>query len=141
MQSGICWGAVVLLVGCWVGCGGGDPNGRVKISGQVRLDGQPLKEGSILFQPLGPDKTTMTGAAIANGTFSLDAKDGAVPGEYQVAIEASDSEHPQKNSLGMTIFPPLILEKYNTKTELKVTVTAAGPNEFKFDLEPMPKPR
>src|SRR5437588_8921371 len=54
--------SATILAGC------SDPNGPQAVRGFVKLEGQPLKEGSIVFVPL--DKQgTQSGAGITNGEY------------------------------------------------------------------------
>jgi hypothetical protein len=68
------------------GCGEGRPE-RVRISGQVLIDGQPLTHGYVRFVPT--DARASRGELDSNGRFELgcfEAGDGAVPGTHRVEI-------------------------------------------------------
>lgn len=72
------------------GCGDGRP-ARVPISGQVLIDGEPLKYGSIQFVP--ENARASQGRLDEEGRFSLScfgAKDGAVRGVHQVVVTARE---------------------------------------------------
>jgi hypothetical protein len=74
-----------------VGCGDSRP-ARVPISGQVLIDGEPLKFGVIRFIP--DDGRPSSGNLDANGRFTLscfDDDDGAVLGHHKVAIFANEA--------------------------------------------------
>src|SRR5688572_16449451 len=71
------------------GCGKKDSRaGRVQVSGTVLRRGQPVAEATVIFEPLG-NTPAATGTTDAAGRFALttfDTDDGAVPGEYKVAV-------------------------------------------------------
>ncbi len=63
------------------GCGGG----LVSVTGTVTLDGKPVDEGSVSFQPAdgnGPSG----GAPVKDGRFEVTP--GLKPGEYKVSVRA-----------------------------------------------------
>lgn len=69
-----------------VGCGAPEPS-RVKVAGQVRLDGTPLQAGEIQFVPV--EGRPALASIEAEGRFSLfgnSAREGVVPGRYKVAV-------------------------------------------------------
>ena len=73
-----------------LGCGDGRPP-RVTVSGQVLIDGEPLKQGNIKFVPEGARPSA--GTIDENGRFTLtcyDGNDGVIPGTHRVQISASE---------------------------------------------------
>lgn len=79
--------ASIVVVG---GCGDGRP-GRVQVSGQVLIDGQPLSYGSIRFVP----SSGRPGVAKLDdeGKFTLSTYgkyDGVITGEHAIAINGSE---------------------------------------------------
>jgi hypothetical protein len=76
------------------GCG----NGLAQVSGQVTLDGQPLRGGAgdirvtVQFQPTSGVGSTAIGLADEDGNYSLatGSQDGIPPGEYLVTCTASE---------------------------------------------------
>jgi hypothetical protein len=73
------------------GCGDGRP-ARVPISGQVLIDGQPLKFGVVKFVP--DQGRPSSGKLDADGRFALhcfDDADGAVLGHHHVAVYANEA--------------------------------------------------
>lgn len=132
------------------GCGGeGNSLGRKAISGNVTLDGKPLAEGAIRFEPMknlsGSAPATTSGGMIKDGKYSLPTDQGLPAGLYAVSITASapvpplaPGEDPMK--LG-TLPPPksLIPPRYNTNTELTAEVTDQT-TTFNFELESTSKP-
>jgi hypothetical protein len=115
--------------------------GTVPVTGVVTYQGQPVAEANVTFQS---DQRGSFGTTDAEGRFRLqtfEPDDGALPGEYRVAISKVhitvpefDEGHPQY------VAPPppkhLIPEKYaaaNT-SGLKASVVAGKENEFTFEL-------
>jgi hypothetical protein len=81
------WAAVAVAVALTgPGCGGG----KVKVSGVVTLDGQPVEGAVVAFIPVDPGKGQMAhGTTDKEGVFNLSTSrpnDGAVPGEYKVTV-------------------------------------------------------
>lgn len=80
------------LVVIAIGCGDGRPK-RVPVSGQVLIDGAPVKGGSIQFVPEGarPSSSDLDG----EGRFTLrcfEKDDGAVTGTHRVKMAARAME-------------------------------------------------
>ena len=126
-----------VFVGFVIGCKPPNPDGRLAITGTVAVNGTPIQEGAIAFEPSGsPAVKTPSGAAIINGKYSIPADKGLVAGEYTVRIHGSrntgkvDESDPMKP----VIYEQLVPEKYNTFSKEKVTVDA-GATKFDFDLQ------
>ena len=86
--------AVVLTICSLVGCSGEVINrpAPVQVTGIVMHNGSPVEGANVIFQPAGHSYAA-TGRTDAMGTFKLtafDPEDGAVPGEYKVAILKSE---------------------------------------------------
>jgi hypothetical protein len=120
--------------------------GRREITGSVKLEGQPLKAGSIQFLPM-QNQPTRNGGEIADGEFRLSPKDGLLPGQYLVRITAGDGKTPANEEQagapgGSTniVSVDMIPEEWNTKSMKQVVVQADGPNRFDFDI-PHANPR
>ena len=115
-----CSGLLLLIA---VGCGGASGPEMVTVKGSVTIGTKPLPLGDILFQPTDPSRTP-SGGTITDGAYSLKA----IKGDYQIKITAA-REVPGKTKMGPSGKPVPVLEeyipkKYNTKTELKATVSA-----------------
>jgi hypothetical protein len=119
-----------LLGGC-----GGPANGGVPITGQVTLDGQPVKEGAISFMPV-DGKSASAGGKIIDGKYEC----AVPPGEKSVTIYANrvtgqqprDPSNPGGEKID--IVEQYIPAKYNTNSTLKITVPAEG-GQFDMKLE------
>ena len=85
---GTTWLAMVALATV-AGCNS-NPK-RVAVSGQVLIDGEPLKYGQVVFVPKGSRPSTAD--MDENGRFTLtsfDPNDGAAPGVHQIAVYANE---------------------------------------------------
>jgi len=115
------------------GCGGRSDIGRV--SGTVTLEGQPLANARIVFQPQ-QSGTASYGMTDAEGHYTLQHSndvEGAVIGRHTVSISTfmagdPDAEPPQQTS------EERVPAKYNAMSELTAEVTGAN-NTFDFALE------
>jgi hypothetical protein len=115
----------VILMACLAGCGKTGPE-LAPVTGRITLDGQPLENADIVFQPDG-SKPPSTGRTSADGRYELAYKRGVMGGMIG------------SNTVRITISPevvsnpPSIPARYNTESELKKEVKS-GQNEFNFDL-------
>lgn len=111
-----------------LGCGGGDVG---YVGGTVTMDGAPLPDALVTFQPEGGRPSY--GRTDQSGRYELiytrDEK-GAVPGKHTVSISTLQEGDPDE---GTESVPEKVPAKYNTNTELTREVEP-GPNEFDFDL-------
>lgn len=132
---------LALLLGvlvCQAGCGGGAPRipGLVPVSGNVTLNGQPLKEGAVTF--VASDGQTIYSGLIANGRYTLAAttnSPGALPGEYRVAVKGpSPTMDAEGKPVAASDAVPSKFEQTAT-SGLSATVPASG-GEIHFDLKP-----
>lgn len=91
----LCLGLVIGLVGC----GGGDAGpARFHVSGKVTFDGQPVKFGSIQFDPDTGNKGPQGAAEIRDGSFDTRKKGtGAISGKVVARITGLQGE-PQPNN-------------------------------------------
>jgi hypothetical protein len=106
-----------------------------EVTGQVKLDGQPLDNALIQFDPVSGG-TPSNGRTDTQGAYTLKYSrdvEGAVIGEHKVSIstyaeEIPDAEPPVPAS------PERVPAKYNLKTELKRQVEE-GSNTIDFELD------
>jgi hypothetical protein len=68
------------------GCGEGNPDGRVGVSGRISFQGKPLSNGRIVFAPAKGTPGLAAGGKVEAGRFQIDADDGPTAGEYQVTV-------------------------------------------------------
>jgi hypothetical protein len=130
---------LVCLTGLAVGCGDGRQVGTV--SGRVTLDGQPLADARVNFQPVGDARNTGIGSfgkTDANGDYSLTLIDekgqGAIVGTHRVMIKAvpagKGDPTDDKARAGGDRVPPA----YNTNSTLTFEVKP-GHNTADWKLE------
>jgi hypothetical protein len=124
------------------GCGGNttpvDTLPRQPVSGSVTLDGKPLSEGKIQFDPAeqGRVATAFAVADIKDGKFTIEKAQGPVPGKYKVSISSRTSPHIGAGDMPGTApkqEPEKIPTKYNTQTTLTKEITTEA-NNFEFPL-------
>ena len=122
--------AQLLLVAVFAGCGQSGPQ-VAPVSGQVTLDGRPLVNADVSFQPDGSQRAS-SGRTDADGRYQLMFKrgqPGAIVGEHTVRIWVSRE---------IVRNPPHIPARYDTQSELRREVKPDD-NEFNFDLTSNPK--
>jgi len=135
------WG----LIGCLlsaalvlVGCDSRQRPPLAHTSGIIRVDGQKVKHGYVVFIPdrsagtVGPPARGI----IKNGLFphlsTFDDRDGAVVGRHRVCIYVFDS--PREGS------PQLLPARFNTATTLTITVQPVERNFHEWELQTGPAP-
>ena len=81
----------LLLIAGLVGCGDGRPS-RSPVSGLIKIDGAPLKEGSIGFKPVAGGRAARGRIEAGRYTVTTYTKgDGLPDGEYFVTVEAFEA--------------------------------------------------
>ena len=138
-RNRIAFAARATIVVCFsaMGCGGSDSTmGRVE--GVVRLDGQPLQSGKVIFQPQAGRNAL--GTIDSDGTFTLrtgDA-DGALLGTHKVGIVAFQGANPGRPDPTGPRQPlkMLVPERYLAPGTSELTYEVkAGDNHAEFDLK------
>jgi len=133
-------GFSLILTGC-----GSD---YASVEGTITLDGSPLSNVSVVFEPRGTEGTSAFGSTDSNGYYELlttEEQSGAMPGEYVVRVrspepaffgienepESPTAEAPEAefNEKYVNAVP----EKYSAGSELTATVEP-GSNTIDFDL-------
>jgi hypothetical protein len=143
--------ALCLAAGC-----GGTKSGMAPVSGQVKLDGQPLEGAQIMFTPSAPQSgskdasTQSAGVTDKDGKFSLisfDAGEGALVGKHTVSISKSTGTTADGKAIDPNLASVaadmassavaaagLVPAKYNQNTILTFDVPAGGTDKADFDL-------
>lgn len=127
LLAGLCVLGLMMITGCG---GGGDSVKTVDAEGTVTLDGQPLANAEVEFQPVAGGSPSY-GKTDASGHYTLMFtmnQDGAMPGENKVRITTGGQEDDAGN-----ISEETLPEKYNVNTELTATVEKGG-GPYDFDL-------
>jgi hypothetical protein len=113
--------------------------GRMTVSGTVKLEGQPLSDARILFDPL-DNQGTQSGAPIVDGEYQVPRDAGLKPGKYLVRITAGDGKTPTNEqeaggpSNTNIVSIDRVPDEWNVKSEKQVEITASGPNKFDFEI-------
>lgn len=137
-----------------LGCGPNDGlEPRLPVSGRVTYNGEPLPRGSIRFEPEDPNAARPATGLIEDGRYrltTLTPGDGAIPGQYKVAItarEVMDVSEVEKAAEGGTFeqtavaaasdeAASLIPPKYALPTTSGLTANVEkGSTRFDFDLQ------
>ena len=90
------WAVIVTAFALTVsGCGG---DGKVRVSGVVTLDNQPIEGAIVTFIPTDKEKGAIAhGTTDKEGNFKLTTTkpdDGAFPGEYKVTVVYAEGAEP-----------------------------------------------
>jgi hypothetical protein len=112
------------------GCDKSGPN-IAPVSGRVTLNGQPLVNADITFQPEGAGSPS-SARTREDGSYELGYKRGvagAPVGKHIVRIVVSSE---------VVRNPPKISAKFNTNSDLRAEVKS-GKNNFDFDVSAEPK--
>jgi hypothetical protein len=120
-----CPACFVILMACFAGCGKSGPE-LAPVSGRVTVDGQPMENVDVTFQP-DEMRPASYGRTDADGHYELGYKrgvQGALLGQHTVRIKVERSLVPN---------PPHIAPQFNSQSELRREVKA-GQNEFNFDV-------
>jgi hypothetical protein len=125
---------VVTLVFSLTGCNRENLPGLGKVTGTVTMDGKPVPEAMVSFEPVDGSAAPAMGRTDGTGLYELyysrTAK-GAKIGEHAVRI-TSYQEFGEDDA--RQIKKETIPSRYNVKTELKATVNR-GQNKIDFDLK------
>lgn len=126
---GLRWVGVGLVVVGALGCGRSGP-ALVPVEGQVTYQGQPLKTGSLVFQPDAAKGNTSTltpsGTLGPDGRYKLYTQErpGAPPGWYKVGVVAQEA--PPNDPYAMR---SLIPQRYGDPqtSGISIEVSASAP--------------
>jgi hypothetical protein len=133
------WSLVILdLVGC-------SASKIAPVSGRVTLDGKPLENVHVAFQPIArPGDVNPGGGSYgvtnAEGRFTLLLVEGEQPGAYigkhRVEITARSAPIPDNIDLAKRPTPKVFVpEKYSRNSELTFDVPPGGTSEANFELK------
>lgn len=141
--------AVISLAVCiaTIGCRPSEHANVVPVTGRVLFNGEPLKYGSIIFQPAHGQPAR--GEILPNGDFTLSTYrvgDGAAVGRHKVRVTCYTSQDPSQkkeasaasDSLGDSLIP-LRYTSFDT-SGLEVALLAGGNKPFVFELKSEPSP-
>ena len=132
---------MIVCAGLVAGCSS-KPYGLAPVSGIVTLDGKPIENARVSFQPQGGTKTNpgpgSYGFCDAGGRYELQTirdEPGAVPGSHTVRITSpGPKSDPGSDSDAGSAFKDPIPMRYNYKTELTFAVPEEGTTTADFKL-------
>ncbi|QDT69332.1 hypothetical protein MalM25_22680 [Planctomycetes bacterium MalM25] len=134
--------AVLVPLALLVGCGGEFQ--MAPVSGVVTLDGEPLANASLYFQPqrTGADPVVgppSIGVTDEQGRYNLRAQSsdtGAVVGEHRVSISTFESRmvDPQNSDRVEIVSEERVPPRYRSPSELTYSVSRGGADDANFDL-------
>ena len=135
-------GILVASLGMCLGCGGN----LATVQGNVTFDGQPVEQGSIVFEPA-DGVGQVAGGTIQNGKYLLASEGGVVPGKMIVRISAVKATG-RKVKAGPPAPPGTMVDEvsqfipaiYNENSTLAIEV-APGKVTQHFELRSQPLPR
>lgn len=135
-QLRFCYGVLVLALLLCLGCGDSGPE-RGYVEGTVTLDGEPLPQAMVTFQPETgrPSYARTDDQGHYELSYTSDKK-GATLGKHRITISTfvqGDSEAEQAEGEGIKGSPEKVPAKYNSSTELSREVVA-GDNTIDFEL-------
>jgi hypothetical protein len=130
-------GGALAATGAWclllAGCGSSDFG---SVSGTITLDGKPLPDVSVSFDPQWAEGTAAFGSTDGNGRYELittaDNK-GAMPGQYVVRVRSPDPVDFDENGNLLEAYVNAAPDKYGAKSELTAKVEP-GKNVIDFAL-------
>lgn len=138
MRSLMCAGLVLALITTMAGCSGAPDDAPllVEATGMILMDGQPLADASVSFNPTSGNRGA-SGRTDAEGRFVLSygGSDGCPLGEHTVSVSTREMILDEYGGVeGMK--EETIPVRYNSQSKLKATVDAdAAMNNFTFELE------
>ena len=121
----VCWAALV------AGCSSEAGPKLHTVSGTVKFDGQPLKEGRITFQMTGPGGRSYTGP-ITDGAYKVQAEAGSARVEI-IASRPIPGKFDKSNGTPEQMGEMYIPKKYNSASTLKADIKPES-QEIPFDL-------
>lgn len=121
----------LVVLAAIAGCGG--PVDAI-VSGNVTIDGQPLKQGEIIFEAT--DGATIPGSAeIKDGQYQL----MVAPGKKVVRINASRPNGIVDPLMKTEGSEPMIPAEFNTQSKLTANVKAGKQAGMDFQVTEIPK--
>jgi hypothetical protein len=136
--------AVIVSFAAAAGCDGGPS--IAPVSGTIYMDGKPLPNVDIAFQPIGSEQNPNPGRGStaktdAEGRYALKIDgtvDGAVVGRHRIVISSSQTTavDPETGSAdGAPVEREMVPPEYNYQSKLEFEVPAGGTNNADFQLD------
>jgi hypothetical protein len=147
MNKNIIFFAFVMLSCVLIGCNKSvGLTGLVSASGELRLNGEPVDNATILFYPVGQTRAA-SAVTDKNGNFNvmtLNPNDGIYPGDYIITVtkieqhgeiieDSRDEKKPPIDTREIIYFLPSKYSELDT-TDLKITIPKNGNNNIALNL-------
>jgi len=123
--------ALTLCLPLLAGCGGERP---AEVSGSVTIDGKPLPDGEIIFEPADGVKTPAA-AKVKDGVYTV----MVLPGSKKVKVTASRPPKKRDPVLGDAAREPSIGPEFNDRTTLTFDVQPGINAGANFEVKELPK--
>ena len=129
-----------LVTGVVGGCSQGPV--PVGVTGEVTLDGKPISEGRVRFEPLDAKQGQSRDVAIHEGKFALPASEGQLSGlEFKVIINAFRKTGRKYPNADMAASYDEVIQylpdQYNSASTLRAVISPdEEENHFEFHLKP-----
>ncbi|WP_442482543.1 carboxypeptidase regulatory-like domain-containing protein [Aeoliella sp. SH292] len=126
----------VITVLSLTGCSRTDTFPLGSVSGTVTLDGKPLPDAFVNFQPVGgPGSTAITDDQGRYSLNTIDGEPGAVIGLHKVTIYSAHSTEAASEDESIVRTPKEIIpDKYNYDSKLTFEVPAGGTSSADWAL-------
>ena len=131
-----------VLLGLSLGCGGEFP--MADVSGVITLDGQPLENATVFFQPrrsssnpiVGPPAIGVTDDAGRYEVTTHKLGSGAVVGQHVVSISTFETrmKDPKNSDALEVVSEERVPKRYRAPSELSFEVPSGGSREANFEL-------
>lgn len=126
------------------GCKAPNPEGREDVTGKITLNGKPLENGYIIFQPDAAQSAMQGdggGGPVNAGEYHLTGQFGIKPGEYTVVLrqaidyDAKTGEPATlETSLGDTVPCQMLPAEFNRASKIRFTVVKGKKNVFDYEI-------
>lgn len=132
---------IVFVIALMLGCESSKDQ-LAPVSGIVTLDGEPLSDGVVIFQPMAGDNLNVGPGSNARtdeqGRFvlnTIDEQPGAIVGRHRIRIYSFSPESPRVDDTDSEPPSERVPPRYNHRSKLTFNVSAEGTGEANFDLE------
>ncbi|HEX3147467.1 MAG TPA: hypothetical protein VHR66_05250 [Gemmataceae bacterium] len=121
--------ALIAALLALVGCSGSESS----VSGTVLVDGQPLKEGDIIFEPADGNGTPAAGK-IVDGKYTIKI----APGMKKVRINASRPARKVDPVMGAAARESMIAKEFNEQSTLTADIKSSKQDGVNFEVKSIP---
>lgn len=133
---------VGILVGLLtvLGCGAKGPE-LGEVTGQIKMDGEPVKNAYVTFLPMFPGGIELVGKTDADGKYDVQYsadRTGVLLGKHQILLSTLDDVKDPDTGRNMKVperFPAVYV---NNDSPLYFEIKA-GPNDVSFDVSSKPE--